>query len=945
MSNDTRKVQHSLLNEHIFFLALGFIALNSYWAYTERISLGILRPAFFQAFFLACILIGLFLFVGRIGNLTGKIFPNSWKRILCEIAAPFAVIAGSAYLVRDFFQGDFPATFDHTTQILRCQLSETALWQHGTLLPWTSSIGAGVPLNDLYPPGGSLLYCLIRALSLFQLDRETAYRYTVFISWLTLLGGLYAAGRLFFGISAGVLAAGLMAITAGSQLQAGWTQAFYIGMWPMTLCCGLALTALILFAYTLFQESRRWLMAFLSLFTAGAILAHPFGFVLLLISTPIILVIALAATDNKTRALQRAGRNLVYTLLGIGLAGWWFFPFIASASWTLPFGAPNQSPQMLSVNLIEGKYLENMSPLLNGIILTGLFWGLASRQAIPTSFAVLGAFFLLLDQNTWKYWFFSKSQALFIMNVPLSRFSGLGKILGFVLAGGMAQNSLANLLPILGSLRRILYAGFEDQDSSSSIHGIAQVMGRSLATTLIVSAILPIVVPALNYYYKTYTKPVTVELAGYPSQPPYARDFDSAIRYVQSIDPPSGEDSFFRPLTGMKIGIHTSLVESTIPYRFGYGIVAPSYMPTMLLTTRSSRNDDTAPSLSGMKYIFAIGRIANMFSKEPGALFLNQFGEITVFKQERYSETPAQIVNAPGGRATIEANEPNRLALRLEGIQGEAWTRVGVSRYRKWRAFENGREIPIVERIERGEPLDAGKYISVKAQNGLLELRYAPQTMDWMAYSLTILCVLGLAIPFSNRRFFQFASFETTCTTRCLEYAQTRQFRTILYGTTCGLLVLIALMFRLQHANRNTQFWYAGILCDVVSPKSVKPDNALDLGFGLAIGMDHAGKTLKSASLREIYPEPLQSPHQWTTEEGSLWKLALAPIGDDINPGFEIDTPLPIRLKPSQSIDMYAANPHRGDYIPTGTMAELTLYFEGGETASYRCPILKQGTH
>ena len=120
----------------------------------------------------------------------------------------------------------------------------------------------------------------------------------------------------------------------------------------------------------------------------------------------------------------------------------------------------------------------------------------------------------------------------------------------------------------------------------------------------------------------------------------------------------------------------------------------------------------------------------------------------------------------------------------------------------------------------------------------------------------------------------------------------------------------------------------------------------LDIGFGLVIGKELEGKTLQSVSLREIHPEPLApSANRWTTGMEELWKAALIPIGENANLWKQNGRPLNVRLTPPHFISIYISNPHRGVYIPEKAEMELTLHFDGGETASYRCPLMQQGTH
>ena len=157
-----------------FHAILAILSFLSYTCYVERISFGPFRPYFFQLFYSSSAIALLLLLAGRISNLIRPFVPDWGKSFVRESWIPIALITFTLFQFKGMFEGECPSTCDHTTQLLRCQLTEQALWNHGTLLPWTSAFGAGVPLNDLYPVGGTLLYCLIRLLSGFLLGPEAA---------------------------------------------------------------------------------------------------------------------------------------------------------------------------------------------------------------------------------------------------------------------------------------------------------------------------------------------------------------------------------------------------------------------------------------------------------------------------------------------------------------------------------------------------------------------------------------------------------------------------------------------------------------------------------------------------------------------------------------------------------------------------------------------------
>lgn len=946
MNNWKQKQIASLVYEHIFFIVLAFLILGGYWFSTQRISLWILRPAFFTLFFKAGLIVWFFLFLGRFGTLLWARLPSWGRTIVMEGWIPLLLIAVSLYQFHKIWEGEFPSTTDHTTQILRCYLTELALGNHGTLLPWTSAIGAGLPLNDLYPPGGAMLYCALRFLSFFLLSQKIAYVMAVFISWFTLLGGLYACGRSFFGIAGGALAAGLMAMNPGNVAQAGWVQPFFLGMWQTTLCCGLILIALTVHGHTLGRMAGRWLLPVLTLSVAGAILAHPFGLPALFVTLLVLTILPLFCSEDRLSQFRFAIRNGIFILLGVLLAGWWLFPFMASGSWVLPFGAPNQSSYSLAASLVDNSFFACTPPIITSVITIGIVWGLFSRRMVPAAFSLSAIFFLILNQNTWMTCFFSPLYTNIMMNVPLGRFASMTKMLGLVLAGGMAHNALSNSFPLLASVRRFTYANMETAGEMPPSSVLCQAINRSLALILIGMAIAPAASNISLYLVEHYSPPDSYTLAGYPEYPPYAKDYEQAMLRLQSLDPGPGEESFFRPLSFPKISVQTNIAESSIPFRFGYGIVSPFYTPTLLFTTRASRGDASAPRLSGEKYTMAIAPVEKYISQQPGTRKIFQIGTISIFQQENYSAIPVQILHASSGQCEIKTSQPGHLSIQLSGLPGETWVRAGVSRYRKWRAFQNGVELPIAERIEAGESNDVGRYISVLASNGPLELRYAPESIDWISYALTLLAGLFLLTCLVIRPVYRIVSLESPFAISALEIVNGVRIRSAISLAVSFLILAVILGLRFERSTQKTQFWYTGILSDVVSPLEWKSDGNHDLGFALVIGEDLKEKTLETMTLREIYPEPAYpSPHTWITGQGPFWKLAVHPIADSDAGWHRRGIPFGLRLNPPHFLTLFASNPHRGEYIPTGTEMELTLNFLGGESATYRCALLPQGTH
>lgn len=935
-----------LLGEILFFL-LFLLMLILAWKIGEAEAVVFyVFPGFFESFAIAGFLVWLFLFFYRLGSEIRNHLPNRARGILKECAMPGVLIGVSFYWFGGLFGDGFPSTIDHATRLLRCDLTERALWEHGTLLPWTSAIGAGVPLNDLYPPGGEILYCLIRILSFFVLDRETAYSLTVFTAWFVLLGSLYGVGRYCFGIAGGALAAFLLLLDPGSIALPGWAQAFSVGMWPMTLSAGLLVLTVTLFGVTLTQSAGWERMLLLAALVMAVPLAHVMALLGLILALPVMAGIGFLLAEDRSLWLRRAMRNGLFTFLGLGLAAWWLIPFFLSSEWTLPYGAPVISPAMRAARILDGTLFENTPPLFAYLGLLGTGWGIYSRKPVVTAFSLLYWAFLLLNLDTLYTWFFSPALSGLIMNVPLYRFGGYSKLLGYILAGGLSQSLLAQAWPALERFFNRIYALDQSTTKNRPYAWIPGSLFAGLWVTLAVTLVFPLSRSLGTVYQKQYALTERFPIATSATHPPFVHDFDLAMAEIQRLEPDRmGGEVFFLPLLYPRVGIQANVIESSIPFVYGFGIVPPRYMPATTFSTRAAWTDLSAPMYAAMKYIIAYGGLAKNLESHPDWERLQRFDEISLLRNRQYAADPLFLLGDSPGTATVEILEPNRLGIRLQGLEKETWLRVGISRYRKWRAYLDGYEIPVQEHIETHEPLDVGRYVSVLVRDGFLELTYQPEPVDWAAYGLSGLSLIFLMSLLARKGWFQYFSFETLPpVVKGLTFISIK--RTFLATVFVLLAALGILGYGVFLQDTSTRVWYAGITTDMLGRMEWEPDGELDLEFGVRMGADCREKTLEAITLREIRRAGLPpTANAWSTQAGPLWKIRVAAWNDTPSRWDRNGEALNIPLSPPHSLRLFAANPYRGDYVAGGTEIELTLAFTDGSTLRRRCRLLPQGNH
>ncbi|MFB3788611.1 MAG: hypothetical protein ACE15F_19815 [bacterium] len=935
-----------LLGEILFFLSFLLMIVLSWKIAEAGAAPFIFFPAFFDAFATAGFLVFLFLLLFRLGSFSGNHPPNRMRRVMKECAMPGVLVGVSFYWFGGLFGDGFPSTIDHATRLLRCDLTERALWEHGTLLPWTSAIGAGVPLNDLYPPGGEILYCLIRLLSCFTLERETAYGLIVFTAWLVLLGSLYGAGRYYSGIAGGTLAALLLLLDPGSIALPGWAQGFSVGMWPVILSAGFLVLTVTLFGATLHHSAGRGRMLWLALLVMAAPLAHVMALLGLILALPVVTGVGFLHAENRSLYIRRTLRNGLFSLFGLGMAAWWVIPFFLSSGWTLPYGAPVISPAMRAARIVEGTLFENTPPLFAYLGLLGTGWGICSGQPMMTACSLLYWAFLLLNLDTLYTWFFSPALSGLIMNVPLYRFGGYSKLLGYILAGGMAQSLLAQAGPALERCGKRIYAFGRPAVENHPLVWIPGSLLACLLATLGVAMAVPLGRSLGTTFQRHYGGTERFPIATSATHPSFVHDFEQAMAKIQSLEPHhAAADAFFLPLSCPRIGIQTNVIESAIPFEYGFGIVPPRYMPATTFSTRAAWTDVSAPYLAGMKYFIAYGGLAQNLEAQPDWEAPRRFGEVTLLRNRRYLANPVFLLGETRGTATVEIQESGRLGIRLRGLESETWLRVGISRYRKWRARLNGQAVPIQEHIEPHEPLDVGRYISVPVQNGFLELTYQPESLDWAAYILSISSLICLMIILTWRGLFHYFSFTTIPPhrSRLAPIPPAGKRLTIVFVM---LMMLGTAGYGLLFHDNATRFWYAGITTDALGRMKGEPDGELDLEFAVHFGEDVRGKTLDSITLHEIRRAGLPpTANAWSTRAGPLWKIRVAAWNETPPRWDRNGEPMNIPLSPPHSLRLFAANPYRGDYVAGGTEIELTLSFTDGSALTRRCALWPQGNH
>ncbi|HOL94728.1 MAG TPA: hypothetical protein PLH79_10300 [bacterium] len=896
-------------------------------------SLGFCSPAFFHDLALSLLLVLLISWWLRGIGIVWDRAPGGIRSMIREGAVPLLLTGLSVYLFRAVWRVDVPATFDHTTHLLRAWLTELAVRREGTLLPWTSAIGSGSPLNDLYPPGGVLVYCAARLLSLGFLAPPAAYKVTVFFSWLLLIGAVYSAGRYWFGVAGGAAAAFLILLDVGAMDLFGWGASFSIGVWPMALSGGLVIFALLLFIETLGRPAHPAWMGILALLAAASILAHVFSLLALLTNLFIVATVLYFHAPDRKLFLLTALRNACYVGLGALLSGWWLIPFLASLEWIQPYGSLLTSPERIAEGMWNGTLWVNTFPLFTFLMLGGGLWGLVSGRSAAVGLAVAAFVNWTMLQDVFYAWFPSEALTEYVNTIRSIRFAGYAKLEGAILAGGMLQPLLAQTHAKLQGLIQLIHGGTARQENGQgSASGIVSLVA-TLGLTAALMGFLPVAesVPRVMKHIPGYDEQFPL---GH-SEPELRWAFEQAMALIAARGPlPPGNSTFFLPVSAPRVGVRANHRESLIPLIYGYGIVPPPYMPTQVLSTRAAWTDWTSPALSHMKYFIGRGNRARVMAV-PGMKEILPFGDYAVFENLNYRNDPFFILESSPGQARLEQMAPGYLAVSLEGFAHPVHVRFPVSRYRKWRAYENGKEIPILESIRPFESTYAGKFITVEAGNGRLELHYVSEPVDWAGRLVSLAAGMILIFRLVCPRFpgIQFPTITASNRFQFSHGIPTWCGPSALFG-----LILVGLLAAgIARPEAHTRFWFAGVNLDAVGTTGWGADRRQDLEFGLILGRECQGRVLEAVTLRSRRMGGTEREILWTSRPGEDWKAVLMGYDPSAYSWEKVEGEFSIPVDGPRFFRIFAGNRFQEQYVPRGTMVEAILHFADGGDMRLSC--------
>ncbi len=616
-----------------------------------------------------------------------------------------AVLAWALYLMRPVLRGGAPISSDHMAHLFQAWdlWTQRLPWRVGG---WSDWWFFGYPANELYHPGADLWVAAWRGLSLGLLDWSDSYA-LAFVAFFAFAGlALYRYGARELGWLAGLLGACLFLMDRGEYEHGGWLYTVRAGVWPQAL--GLAFYfAGLAWLWRAIHTGAARALAVAGLLLGAGVLAHPMDLVLMMAGLPL---------PWLSRALTRRGPGraawtlpALVTLLGAALAAFWWLPLAARTAWTEAVGYPWLGLAEIGSGLASGALFPG-SP--GWVFPLGLLGGLlAWIRRRPGGLLLLLLFVLLMLAASAEI-----SQGLAeltgsdaLARFQYRRFTIPAKACLFLLAGYPFQCVLDGAWALAGRVpsppRGWLRAG-----TAASALGLALLV-----------AVLGWPAPGLRAHLEGLDLPTTAD----------------------------GSWSDFQELNTWLVAYHQ---EHPGPWRIAYegpehdqffwagpvynGIrgYKPGFTCCRIFGGVPQGSDDALYEALSVRLVVSRGP-----RDRAGLTALHRHGELHVYAFEKF-RAERWALEEPGEVEALRF-DPEHIRLRLEGTEPGARLRLHVAHFSRWRASLDG--APLGIGAAPPSPGQGPIVMELSVGDGLLELRYRREAIDWLGMLASLLALLG----------------------------------------------------------------------------------------------------------------------------------------------------------------------------------------------------------
>lgn len=595
---------------------------------------------------------------------------------------------------------------DHPTHLYQAWLLVDRMIPSGRLTGWSDLRWAGYPALELYPIGGSLWVALFRLLTFGAMSWEATYALAILGMLVLNVMAVYVTTRRFIGPFAAIVAALIVLFERGWPRQGGDHYAVDVGVWPITL--GVAPSLLCIERLWTWVNGRRGSRSGIALagaafFAAFALLCHPFYLPVLALALP---TLAAVAALSGARGSRAATGPVLVAGVGFGLVAFWYLPMVAGSRLTEPGGAPFRSLGNLGEGLIMGSMLPSFWPVAAVLGLVGLLVALRRGRA-PAMLASLALVLVLAASSTPLE--LSGRLADMTSSLQQERFFILVRVLTAILAAYAAS--------VLASAAR--------QGAPPARSPIE----RRARAALAVGLLAPLAWPCAEGLLKHQVSPIVALEAGPDLS--HRRDLLALCRWMQGAalgeSPP--------PRTAWHVGYgrheHTSA-----PVFCGLAQVVDT--PAETWATRPGGISEREVRALGIRWVVGDRPIEG---RESYLAPVRRFGGLHVYEVRDFSYR--RVTSLGSAAVTLERFEDELIRVRVRGARRGDRVAVHVSRHPNWQASYDGRPVP----IGRGHlGLPRAEFIHVRAEDGVLELRYVRGEPHRNGALLSLLAAMLLAV-------------------------------------------------------------------------------------------------------------------------------------------------------------------------------------------------------
>ncbi len=617
------------------------------------------------------------------------------------------VLALALYLMRPVLRGGAPISSDHMAHLFQAWdlWSQRLPWRIGG---WSEWWFFGYPANELYHPGGDLWVAAWRAATLGLLDWADSYA-LAFVAFFAFAGlALYRYGARELGWLAGMIGAALFLLDRGEYEQGGWLYTVRAGVWPQALGLAFFFAGLVWLDRALDRGRLRDLTAAGLLLGAG-VLAHPMDLVLMGLCLPLPW---LARVLTRRKAGQVALlAPAAMGLLGAGLAAFWWVPLAARTGWTEAVGYPWLGLGEILAGLARGEIFPGTPGWVVHLGLLGGLLALIRRRPGGVLLALLFGLLMFLAAAEVSQGLAELTGSDALARFQYRRFTIPAKACLFLLAGYPVQSLLDGLW---GAAGRLPAPG----RPWARTGGGALVLG--LALTL---GALGWQAPGLRAHVESLDLPTTAdgkwtafqELSGWLAD--HHRDHPGFWRIA--YEGPEHEQFFW-----------AGPVYNGIP---GY---KPGFTCCRIFGGIPQGDDDALYRALSVRLVVSQGP-----RDRAGLRLLHQHGEFHVYAFEDYRAERWTLEGA--GEIEALRFDPEHIQLQLRGTGPDSRLRLHVAHYSRWRATLDGE--PLAIGAAPPSPGQGPILMELPARDGLLELRYRRELIDWLGMLFSLLALLTAA--------------------------------------------------------------------------------------------------------------------------------------------------------------------------------------------------------